>query len=973
MKRGAGLLGIVIGLVGMAPALPGQDCTFDTPLSDFAVDTVCAPVTATWTLSYANVNHMGSDVQVRFDWGDGMVEDVNATELNPPSSTFEATGIHVYASSDEQCSFTPTAALVVNGLPCELSTQEARLKVWGSDNFSGGELLISPEVHEVCAGDSVNLVFTDNSMFNCSAPLEDDQPNTETRWIQWVYGSSSSLSGSSVRVDGVEENYPFEGEVIKLEGPVGESGLQSLPIALGKDHLAGEEFELELRYWNYCNPYEPGAPEPYVSERALIRIIALPDASIAPVDPLCESDTALQLVAATPGGTWSGPAVDPEAGVFSALEAGIGVHEITYLIPAGASCIAGDTLELVVQESPQAQLTPPGLLSTQDLPLNLVASPPGGSWWGPGITDAAQGTFDPSLAGAGQHWVSYTGPTTGEECPAFGQMRVGVAEPPFAEFITADSIWCSKTAVQSMVEIQIVGSDSSSFDLVIQLPERRDTLFIPAADTLNILMTNQFGDNIYRLVKLIEYHEEGAFLEQVLTDALVLQVNEIPAIQLDVDTSGLCSPVQASFSLNADFQNYHWDFGDGEEEKTTLAQAVHTYAFSFEDAKNPAGASPAYLRKDTAYTLTLVAETAENCRDSISYDIPVHPMPMASFMLDEAFLSYPDSVVQITNLSSEGDWSYLWDFGDGVRSTVRDPFVHVYEDWGSFDVSLQVFGEECRDTAREALEVAPPPPRSEFESLLQGCPPFETSFRNTSSFAETYLWDFGDGSSSTESQPSHIYLESGQYTVSLIASGESGSDTTEQLVEVYDTPEVHFQVSPEGTEDLLEVFSFTNESTGASYYLWDFGDGFTSTQEHPTHIYGTAGTYTVSLFAGNENDCLDTLVKQDLIQVLLGEGSTEFPTAFRWNGSGPSGGRWEEGKPDVTIFHPQVVNVREFRMYIYSRWGDKVFETNELYIGWDGYLNDGVLATEGVYVYKAWVKYVDGHEEHLFGDITFLH
>jgi hypothetical protein len=68
-----------------------------------------------------------------------------------------------------------------------------------------------------------------------------------------------------------------------------------------------------------------------------------------------------------------------------------------------------------------------------------------------------------------------------------------------------------------------------------------------------------------------------------------------------------------------------------------------------------------------------------------------------------------------------------------------------------------------------------------------------------------------------------------------------------------------------------------------------------------------------------------------------------------------------------------VINVKEFKMYIYTRWGEKIFETNEYGIGWDGYLRSGELATEGVYLWKAWVKYVDGQDDILVGDITFLH
>jgi hypothetical protein len=68
-----------------------------------------------------------------------------------------------------------------------------------------------------------------------------------------------------------------------------------------------------------------------------------------------------------------------------------------------------------------------------------------------------------------------------------------------------------------------------------------------------------------------------------------------------------------------------------------------------------------------------------------------------------------------------------------------------------------------------------------------------------------------------------------------------------------------------------------------------------------------------------------------------------------------------------------MINPVELRMSIYTRWGEKIWETNEVYVGWDGYLKSGELAPPGVYVYKAWVTYVDGLQELLTGDVTFLH
>ena len=207
----------------------------------------------------------------------------------------------------------------------------------------------------------------------------------------------------------------------------------------------------------------------------------------------------------------------------------------------------------------------------------------------------------------------------------------------------------------------------------------------------------------------------------------------------------------------------------------------------------------------------------------------------------------------------------------------------------------------------------------------------------------------------------------------MIAIGLSGTDTTYQTISIYERPQALFEVYPKEAKNLKQVFKFVNNTVNGSYYLWDFGDGNTSPDENASHIYGEEGTYNVTLYAWSENDCPDTLVREQLISVIAGEGSVEFPNAFVWNGSGPTGGHWSENTIDNTVFHPNVINAVELQMIIYNRWGEKLFESNDVYVGWDGYLESGQLASPGVYVYKAWVTYIDGSEELITGDVTFLH
>jgi PKD repeat protein len=152
-------------------------------------------------------------------------------------------------------------------------------------------------------------------------------------------------------------------------------------------------------------------------------------------------------------------------------------------------------------------------------------------------------------------------------------------------------------------------------------------------------------------------------------------------------------------------------------------------------------------------------------------------------------------------------------------------------------------------------------PTASFESNSPVCLGETAVFTNTTipgvppqnaegqAFETTYLWDFGDGETSTEFEPTHVYTEPGTYDVSLEACNMAGMcDTYADTVEVLPLPVSGFGYEVAGFE-----VSFTNTSLDALSYEWDFGDGMGSTDENPVHTYAAANTYTVILTA--TNDC----------------------------------------------------------------------------------------------------------------------
>jgi len=150
-----------------------------------------------------------------------------------------------------------------------------------------------------------------------------------------------------------------------------------------------------------------------------------------------------------------------------------------------------------------------------------------------------------------------------------------------------------------------------------------------------------------------------------------------------------------------------------------------------------------------------------------------------------------------------------------------------------------------------------------FTSNVQnGCASLTVNFTNTSSInATSWNWNFGDGNADTIQNPSHTYPNPGTYTVTLIASNGTVSDTTTSVINVYANAVAVFNITANDTICLGQSVTFNNTSTNSNASSWNFGDGNTSTNISPTHTYGANGNYAVTLIAQNPNGCNDTITQ----------------------------------------------------------------------------------------------------------------
>jgi gliding motility-associated-like protein len=420
-----------------------------------------------------------------------------------------------------------------------------------------------------------------------------------------------------------------------------------------------------------------------------------------------------------------------------------------------------------------------------------------------------------------------------------------------------------------------------------------------------------------------------------------------PELTIDRYPEKACAPADILLSSTPGGYSYFWDFGDGSGGSGNF-NIMHT----FENNSD----------RDTSFKVTLISTSFFGCQDTGQTWLTVHPAPDAAFTVDPASQMMPDRTVNIMNTTQTGNWNYHWRFGDNTISTFRDPGPHIFPGPGDYMITLVVTGEHCADSTWRSLEILPHPPVAEFKPVQPGCMPLTIQFENTSSYSNSFLWEFGDGAVSNKPNPEYTYYEPGTYKIKLTAWGDGGADTYSTINDVWVLPNAYFEIAPRFVYVNDQEVHFFNLSDNGDIYLWDFGDGTGSGDMSPTHMYTKEGNYDVTLNVWTKNDCFDLYVLETAVLVEP-SGKIVFPNVFR-----P-----ESPIEENRTFKPGVIDhVVEYHLMIFNRWGELIFESFDKDTGWDGYVN-GKMSKQDVYVWKVEGKYSSGQTFVQSGDVTLMH
>jgi gliding motility-associated-like protein len=306
-------------------------------------------------------------------------------------------------------------------------------------------------------------------------------------------------------------------------------------------------------------------------------------------------------------------------------------------------------------------------------------------------------------------------------------------------------------------------------------------------------------------------------------------------------------------SINA--ATWDWDFGDGTTSNQT-GNFIHTFPGlgTYTVALTVTNAGCTYLLERI---IKLVDERA---------DYLVTP----STLCKEATTFFSTVGIDTANITA-----YYWDYGNGVFIPGQDTSQHTYDSIGFYNSRLKITDiNGCSDSTIKPIAMGGP--TAYFRPLNPtGCKGLTVNFKDSSitdglSSISSWLWIFGDGSTSTDQNPSHTYLNAGNYTVTLKITDAAGCSDSVEIRNAVITSD------PKAVFNAMDTVScpgrpvqFLANPTGSSVnsYLWSFGDGTISIQRNPIHIYDDVGTYSVKLRVGDRFGCADSLTKVNYIRI----------------------------------------------------------------------------------------------------------
>ncbi len=413
--------------------------------------------------------------------------------------------------------------------------------------------------------------------------------------------------------------------------------------------------------------------------------------------------------------------------------------------------------------------------------------------------------------------------------------------------------------------------------------------------------------------------------------------------------------------------SYFWAFGDGAVNTSTLTTTSHNFAVA------------------GVYQTTLIATSSKGCQSAITKQVEVYEKPYMTISASSAVCLGAATNFTANSLPNSGlvnQW--LWDMNSNYFNIEANGQQTSFTFSGAGLQTVRLIGvttNGCRDTVTRTTYINYIPNPQFLIDKPSGCPlPHCVTFSdntpviNGPAQINNWSWSFGDGNTNsvnTNTSQQNCYTNSSSsalayYTVSLKVTTDSSCSaikTQTNAITVYPKPIANYFVELDNGTILQPLVHFTNQSQDYTKWWWNFGDlsPLDSLVQNPVHTYDevTAQTYATYLIVSNQYMCKDTAY-------LKVEIAPEFvfyiPNAFSPN---------EDGVND--FFTGKGIGIEKFEMWIFDRWGEMIYYSDDITKGWDGKVQaKSGVEKQDVYIWKVKLKDVLGKKHEYVGHVTLL-
>lgn len=775
---------------------------YEVPTASISVSDVCVGSVSSFSASTTAAKTLS------WNFGDG-----NTSGAVAPTHTYASAGTYTVTlkvTSLYGCTVTTTTTTTVNDLPATMFTNTTAClgdatSFTNTTTVSSGTLSYAWDFGDGSTSTSTSPTHTYGSAGTYTAVLTATANGCSKSYAAKVVVNdvpTADFTGSDVCLGNAITFNNYSGGATKYSWSFGDGNV-STATSPSHTYTSSGTFTVTLTAENAagCKDVTTGT----------VTVFGLPTADFSASNACAMTSVSFTNNSSTGSYTWNfgdggvSTSTSPSHTYMNA-----GTYTVSLSVKNSNGCMSTTTSQITIYDLPKIDFT--GNDGCAKSGIQFTNNTPGTNTYAWAFGDAGTSTAkDPNhtYSNAGSYNVSLTA-TNSNGCSKQVTKTVVISAQPTINF-TANSP-CEGSVV-SFTNTSTQGANSWTF-----------------GDGASSRLTNpghMYSSAGTYSVKLTVTTAEGCM--NSMTKSVTVNPNPVASFT----AKALCTGPNVDFTNTStigggSIASSQWNYGDA----STGTSNSHTYA------------------KAGVYNVTLMVTSDKGCMTSSTSPVAVYEAPVAKFSTTNVCLG---ELAKFTNQSSNAS-NVSWNFGDGGSSNANNP-THLYSSASSFTVTLTARNPIGCDNVTTGTVVVSNNPTADF-TAADGCEGLATSFTNTSSGSATSSWNFGDGSMSTQNNPSHVFESSGNKTVTLVVRNGAGcSDEVSKSVVINTSPTAAFTATGNclGTETM-----FSNTSQNGTSFAWSFGDGNTSNNANPANTYTATGDYRVLLIVSNTN-CFDSI------------------------------------------------------------------------------------------------------------------